>query len=100
MFGYEALLFGSVAVRLTVAFVTANGPHERQVICPPGIDQGGDELVHHLFSVMWRGSNSQAFVTTCYCGVVDGLHVDVVILHQVVRNFRGFLWIANLKVGK
>ena len=81
---------------LTSTAVGTNGPHHRQVVCFPDLNQRFHEFIHHFRGMMWSGCNPQALLTAGDGRVIDGLHVDVVISHEIVGNLRALLWIADL----
>ena len=93
----EALLFGRVTLRLTSTGIVAHRPHFRQVVCFPDFIQCVYEFVHHFRGVVWSGCNPQTFLTAGDGRVIDGLHIDVVVFHEIVGNLRALLRIANLE---
>lgn len=92
----EATLFGGVTMRLTSTIIVAHRPDKRQVVGFPNINQRIHKLVHHFRGVMRSWCNAQALFTPCNCWIVYRLHVDIVMLHEVVRDLSAFLRVANL----
>ncbi len=92
----EALIFGRMAIGLTFTGTIAVRPNEMQVVCFPGLNQCVHEFIHHFSGVVWSGCDPQTFLAAGDGRIIDGLHVDVVIFHEVVGNFCALLWITNL----
>lgn len=54
------------------------------------------KVVHHNGVMERRGGQSQQLLSTSYCWVIYGLHVDIVILQQNIAHLRVFRCITNL----
>ena len=66
------------------------------VVEPHG-EHGVDEADHHGLGVVRGGRDAQQLLPARHRRVVDRLHVDAVLLHQVVRQLRARLGVPDLR---
>lgn len=67
-----------------------------QAILDPHIGQSVNKLVLELLRVHWGGSHAEPLAADRDRGVVDALHIDVVLLQKLVRQLLALGRIADL----
>ena len=65
-------------------------------VIDPDREGGVDEVVHHVAGVVRRGRDAKQLLTARHRRVVDGLHVDAVLLKQILRQRLHQRRVANL----
>ena len=65
-------------------------------IVEPDRQSSVDELVHHVLSMVRGGCHAKQFLAPGNRRVVDCLHVDLVLAHQIVGQLSAHFGISNL----
>jgi len=86
----------SDATLLTVAFGGADRGQETHIVVLPHLDQGIDELIHHLLIVLRSWCNAQPFLAALHCGIVDGLYIYAMLGQHIIGDSCALCSIPNL----
>ena len=66
-------------------------------IVEPDGQSGVDELIHHVLSVMRSRGHAQQLLAPWNRRVVDSLHVDPMLAHQIVCQLSAHFRVSNLQ---